>query len=649
MGKSPKLAIARWLVEQHRLFLFPMRFVDGRKVPAIKGWPEKATQDIAQLEKWFGPGEFNIAVATGASGLIVIDTDQKGVDGDANLRALAGAHVADLDSTFTVESPTGSRHYYFRGDLVRNSVGLLAPAVDIRSRGGYVVAPGSVSDKGAYRVIRNLPIASIPQWLVDLIAQAYTKAAEKVELTAAVELDTDTIQASALQYLSTAAPAIEGEGGNDRTYKVACRLRELGVSEDVALDLLDIYSDWNARCVPPWDRDELAEGPIRNAYNYGQNSPGSAAIDLEFDEIPDDVVIGPDEPEEKPANRFAAAAISIGDECEVMSDPLIDGLFDRGTLVLVTGPQKTGKTFNVLDICAHIATGRAWCDRDVAKGVTIHFLGEGGGGVRRRLKALRQVKDIPIDAPMYVVPVAVDLFKSVADTKGIIEYAKALAGQHGLPVQAIVFDTLARTMAGGDENTVKDMNVVVRHVDRIRAATGAAVFVVTHTGWGDKSRSRGSTALPGAIDGELLLGDGQIMFQNFREYEEPEPIFYSLKSVDLGTDAKGKPVKSAIVEYGGAPAKSKRTSIPDSAQGALDILNDLGGISVLRKDWKEACCKDVSKVSGADDMKSRQTAFRRALEVLLRAELIEIIGNRVSATAAAADLAAPFPDEPIET
>lgn len=644
MGKSPKLAFARRLAEKHRLYLFPMRFVDGRKVPAIKGWPDKATVDPEQLEKWFGSGGFNPAVATGASGLIVIDTDQKGIDGDANFRALAGPHVADLDNTFVVESPTGSRHYYFRGDLVRNSVGLLAPAVDVRSRGGYVVAPGAASDKGFYRIIKDQPIADIPQWLVAAIAKAYTQA-EKVELTTEVDLDTPANQASALQYLSTAALAIEGEGGNDQTYKVACRLKDLGISQDLALDLMDLYSDWNARCVPPWDRDELAE-VIDHAYSYGENSPGSASMELEFGDL-DLSVWNVEEPEgeEKPSNRFAAAAISIGDEHEVISDPLIDGLFDRGTLVLITGPQKTGKTFNVLDICAHIATGRPWCERDVAKGITIHFLGEGGGGVRRRLKALRQVKDIPLDAPMYVVPVTVDLFKSVADTKGIIEYALALAAKHGLPVQAIVFDTLARTMAGGDENTVKDMNVVVRHVDRIRAATGAAVFVVTHTGWGDKSRSRGSTALPGAIDGELLLGEGQIMFQNFREYEEPAPIFYSLKSVDLGTDAKGKPVSSAVVEYGGPPPQDRRgIRLTASARGALDILNDLGGYRVEEQAWRKACYDTPSKVSASDKRDSRVTAFNRAYKDLLAAELVTVEGDRVTAAGAADNIG-----EPIET
>ena len=59
---------------------------------------------------------------------------------------------------------------------------------------------------------------------------------------------------------SEAAPAIEGMNGDDRTIKVACWLRDLGVSEGAALDLM--LSDWNERCEPPWDagRGSSAKG-----------------------------------------------------------------------------------------------------------------------------------------------------------------------------------------------------------------------------------------------------------------------------------------------------------------------------------------------------------------------------------------------------
>lgn len=353
--------VALRLANEHGLKLFPLR--DGGKLPAIEGWQDAATADPAKLAKWFGKGTRNIGVATGASGLIVLDTDQKhGIDGDANLRALAAEHVADLDSTFAVESPTGSRHYYFRGSPVRNSVGKLAPAVDVRSQGGLVVAPGSVTDKGTYQVRHNAGIAPAPQWLKDAIARAYV-AAEKVQIASTVELDTPAAYSTAIAYLSSAAPAIEGQGGNDETYRVACRLKDLGLSAAGALDAMDLLSDWNTRCVPPWDRDELAD-VIAHAFAYGENSPGSASIELEFDDIPDDVAdrIGAaanDNGAKPAADRITAAPFVW---CDPASIPPRQWLFGshyiRGYATGTVAPGGTGKTSLVQTEALSMATGR---------------------------------------------------------------------------------------------------------------------------------------------------------------------------------------------------------------------------------------------------------------------------------------------------
>jgi hypothetical protein len=622
-----------------------MTFKDGRKVPTIKGWPEKATTDLDQLEKWFGSGDRNIGVATGASGLIVVDTDQKGVDGDANLRALAGKHVADLDNTFVVESPTGSRHYYFRGDLVRNSVGLLAPAVDIRSRGGYVVAPGSVSDKGTYRVIRNLPIASIPQWLIDAIAKAYVQA-ERVELTAVVELDTPTAQATAITYLSTIEPAIEGEGGNDQTYKVACRLKDLGLSADGALDAMDLYSDWNARCVPPWDRDELAE-VIEHAYSYGENSPGSASIDLEFDEIPDDIVIGP-EPEEKPRDKI----VFLTDD-EIKSgkgkrrEYIIKGVLAKGDLAAIIGHPGVGKSLLAPYLGRRVATGDLAFGRRTRKGGVFYVAVEDPTGMTERVEALQTVLGM---APGFELVCGISNLaaKNSPDLKVLLEAVKERR-----PVLTII-DTLAMAFPGIDENSAEGMGRVLT-VGKMLAKYGTAVVYIHHdtkTG-GDSGRGHGS--FDGALDMRLYLTRSEnsdiISGKQGKNRNGPSdwvPAF-RIGVSELGIDEDGDQITAAYAkEVQGAEAKP-RSRLPASVQGALDILNDLGGVGIDRRVWRDVCCDDVSKMSTHEDKKTRQTAFRRALQELLQRGLIEINGTRVSAAGAVDDLGEPFPDEPIET
>lgn len=73
------------------------------------------------------------------------------------------------------------------------------------------------------------------------------------------------------------------------------------------------------------------------------------------------------------------------------------------------------------------------------------------------------------------------------------------------PPVAIAVDTLARCMAGGDENSAKDMSLFVQSCDRLRAETRAAVLVVHHSGKADKSAERGSSALRGAADTMIEL------------------------------------------------------------------------------------------------------------------------------------------------
>jgi len=62
-------------------------------------------------------------------------------------------------------------------------------------------------------------------------------------------------------------------------------------------------------------------------------------------------------------------------------------------------------------------------------------------------------------------------------------------------------------MTGGDENSARDMGLVIANADRVRKATGAAVLLIHHTGKSGDSE-RGSSALRGACDTMLkVVGD----------------------------------------------------------------------------------------------------------------------------------------------
>jgi Bifunctional DNA primase/polymerase, N-terminal len=143
-----------------------------------QGWEQRAARDPAQIRRWWAM-PFNIGIACGPSGLVVIDLDDAhgdtpppewagasgGVDVLARLAA-AGGH--ELGDTMTVTTPTGGLHRYYRapaGSTLRNSAGMLGWRVDVRAHGGFIVGPGSIRPEGRYQVLRPGPPAPLPYWL----------------------------------------------------------------------------------------------------------------------------------------------------------------------------------------------------------------------------------------------------------------------------------------------------------------------------------------------------------------------------------------------------------------------------------------------------------------------------------------------------
>ena len=75
----------------------------------------------------------------------------------------------------------------------------------------------------------------------------------------------------ARRYLASVPPAIAGQHGDLHTFRVCCRLvRGFALNHDQALDVL---SEWNARCQPPWSVDELVD-KLRRAARYGREPVG---------------------------------------------------------------------------------------------------------------------------------------------------------------------------------------------------------------------------------------------------------------------------------------------------------------------------------------------------------------------------------------
>jgi hypothetical protein len=118
-------------------------------------------------------------------------------------------------------------------------------------------------------------------------------------------------------------------------------------------------------------------------------------------------------------------------------------------------------------------------------------------------------------------------------------------------------------MAGGDENSPVDMGRVVASADRFRAETGAHFTYVHHTGKDAARGARGHSLLRAATDTEIETTAGSLTLTKQRDGELGFKIGFRLVDLEIGMDAKGNCVKSAVVDW--------RESISQTAKAKRDV------------------------------------------------------------------------------
>jgi hypothetical protein len=156
--------------------IFPCRRED--KKPFTKAGFKDATTDLNLIERWWAikwPAAM-IGMPTGpVSGRWVLDADGPPKEGLTNL-ALLEEQFGALPPTLTVRTAGGGKHFYFsvpHGDAIKNSESHIAPNVDVRGHGGYVIVPPSINLSGSeYKWENGEPIADAPDWLIKLALPA---------------------------------------------------------------------------------------------------------------------------------------------------------------------------------------------------------------------------------------------------------------------------------------------------------------------------------------------------------------------------------------------------------------------------------------------------------------------------------------------
>jgi hypothetical protein len=282
---------------------------------------------------------------------------------------------------------------------------------------------------------------------------------------------------------------------------------------------------------------------------------------------------GETEPEEAPPDPVdkLIAEWLTADELDSIADPdpLVTGVLDLDTLTRMVGKSGHGKSFLALDLGGHIATGRPWAGKPVRQGRVCYVVAEGARGFKRRIKAWQDYHDIKLEDQFLILPRPVQ----VTDSESWRILVLAL---HRLKPSFVVLDTQARITVGAEENSARDMGIVVERCEQIRRATGACVMLVHHLGHkGDEGR--GSTAMIGAETTEILVKkdkDKRIEVTNpkQKDAEEFAPIYFDLTPHDNSA------VLTTVDPFDAAEEKKQTVvmgDVPEDADLAIKIARVL--------------------------------------------------------------------------
>ncbi|MFJ7527709.1 bifunctional DNA primase/polymerase [Streptomyces griseus] len=277
--------------------VFPLRPRD--KPPALHGeiactgtgdcaaghrkWEQRATTDPARIRAAWSAGAFNVGIATGPSGLVVVDLDPvkakdpKGTpDGVTSLQALCERAGQTVPATYRTRTASGGHHLYFTApDRVRlgNSAGRLGKHIDTRAHGGYVVAAGSALPHGTYDVVDPTDPVPLPEWLYAILTPRQLFPGL---MAVPVPVRASRYAAAALR-AETAAVAGAGEGVRNWTLVRAARaLGRFIPSGD--LDRHEVEQALNSAGLRAGLRESECRAAVASALNWSiANNPGRPA------------------------------------------------------------------------------------------------------------------------------------------------------------------------------------------------------------------------------------------------------------------------------------------------------------------------------------------------------------------------------------
>jgi hypothetical protein len=312
------------------------------------------------------------------------------------------------------------------------------------------------------------------------------------------------------------------------------------------------------------------------------------------------------------------AALSIDQSPEY----LVEGILPCDALGVLFGPPASAKTFLALDLALSVASGTDWLGQcPVKQGSVVYVAAEGSsrslGNRVEAWKAFHRIREESVGVQFLLQPVQLHT-RSERD-----KLLYAIEDQLAVPPALVVVDPLARCFLGGDENSAKDMGLLIAGMDALRGA-GATVLGVHHAGHNKKIRERGSSALRAAADTMMTITRDRTpggLYTVRCEKQKDDQHFGDLH-LRLRPQVVRDGEQSRVLELVSRAAdggQRRRDDLPNRAAQALAVLRSFDTNGATHGEWL--------KVSGF-----KKATFNRALSDLLAHEMVARVGDRYVST-----------------
>jgi Bifunctional DNA primase/polymerase, N-terminal/AAA domain/Primase C terminal 1 (PriCT-1) len=413
------------------------------KLPRLSNGFKGATRDTGLIRGWWSQWpDASIGIPTGAaSGLVVLDIDPRN-GGNQSLLELLERHKVELPETRSAKTGGGGAHFYFALNGTPIPTVKLAPGLDRKGEGGYVIAPNSPG----YEWTRTEPLAQLPHWLAN--GKSRTGNADAIG---------ETIS----------------EGGRNATLtSLAGTMRRRGMSETEILAALQVANE--TRCVPPLASSEV-ERIAGSVARYAPTAPSTLSSASLANGVTTTV-----------AGKAAEIVWGSLADVEMKSIRFADRpFFQYGAFHLVVGEKNAGKGTFLSRFAADVTNGKygessnvIWIvagEDSLSIDVKPRILAAGGDPNRVTI-----VRHGRIRLPQHV---------------GEVRTKAQSLGEVGL----IVFDPIGGNLgAGKSSNADTDIREAIAPLNELADELDAIIVGVRHLG---KDRSRGAlAAVLGGVD-----------------------------------------------------------------------------------------------------------------------------------------------------